>query len=271
MKQLQTPLATGRTAEIFPYEDGQVLKLFFPTIPQSWIDQEMETGRSIQETQLPVPKVYERVKMHDREGLVYEKIAGPTLLNELARKPWTVVGSAQLLANLHAQVHAVTAPPHLQPQKDWARGGMAETNKLPKVLKENMLRLLASLPDGNQLCHGDFHPGNIIITPRGPIIIDWMTASRGVGLADVARASIILEAARTPDGTPLRWLLEWVRKLFLETYLKTYFQLRPVEKSSFSAWRAIMAANFLVDVSLPSEEKKLMAIVQRYVGAMAGG
>ncbi len=271
MNQLQPPIATGRTAEIFLYDDEKVLKLFFPTIPQLWIDQETDTGRSIQETQLPVPKVYERVKMHDREGLVYEKIAGPTLLNELARKPWTVVRSARLLGTLHAQVHAVTAPPHLQPQKDWAKGGLAETNKLPKNLKESLLRLLASLPAGNQLCHGDFHPGNILITPRGPIIIDWMTASKGVGLGDVARASIILEAAQTPEGTPLRWLLEWVRKLFLETYLQTYFQLRQVEKSSFSAWRAVMAANFLVDVSLPSEEKKLMAIVQRYVGAMAGG
>ena len=271
MDQLQPPIATGRTAEIFLYEEEKVLKLFFPTIPQSWIDQEIETGRYLQETQLPIPKVYGRVKLNDRTGIVYEKIEGPSLLNELARKPWTVVRSARLLGNLHAQVHNVTAPSNLETQKDWAKGGLAETNKLPKELKERILWLLASLPDGNQLCHGDFHPGNIIVTPRGPIIIDWMTASRGAGLGDVARTSIILEAAQTSEDTPLRGLLEWVRKLFLETYLKTYFQLRPVEKSSFPAWRAIMAANFLVDVSLPEEEKNLMAIIRRYVGGMAGG
>jgi CheY-like chemotaxis protein len=80
-----------------------------------------------------------------------------------------------------------------------------------------------------------------------------MTASKGVACGDVARASIILEAAKALEGTPMRWLLEWVRKLFQTTYIKIYFRLRPVEKDSFTAWRAIMAANFFVDVSLPEE------------------
>ena len=83
--------------------------------------------------------------------------------------------------------------------------------------------------------------------------------------------AIILEAAKAPEGTPMRWLLEWVRKLFLATYIKTYFQLRPAEKNSFTAWRAIMAANFFVDVSLPAEETTLMAIVEQGIRSLAGG
>jgi aminoglycoside phosphotransferase (APT) family kinase protein len=178
-------------------------------------------------------------------------------------KPWNVTGYARLLARLHARVHDVSAPSTLETQREWARGGIPETDKLPKELQQNVLRLLDSMPAGNQLCHGDFHPGNIIVTPRGPVIIDWMTASKGSASGDVARAAIILEAAQAPEGTPMRWLLEWVRKLFLATYLKTYFQLRPAEKDSFPAWRTIMAANFFVDVSLPEEGASLMEIVKR--------
>jgi uncharacterized protein (TIGR02172 family) len=263
MNDLQKPIAVGRTAEIFPMEDGRVLKLFFPTIPQAWIDKEVDTGRYIQDAGLPVPKVYERMKVNDREGVVYERIDGPSLLNELAMKPWNVTGYARLLARLHARVHDVSAPSTLETQREWARGGIPETDKLPKELQQNVLRLLDSMPAGNQLCHGDFHPGNIIVTPRGPVIIDWMTASKGSASGDVARAAIILEAAQAPEGTPMRWLLEWVRKLFLATYLKTYFQLRPAEKDSFPAWRTIMAANFFVDVSLPEEGASLMEIVKR--------
>lgn len=271
MNDLQQPIAVGRTAEIYPYESERVLKLFFPTVPRTWIDKEVDTGRYIQDTQLPVPKVYERVKLKDREGIVYERIEGPSLLNELARKPWTVVQSARLLAKLHTQVHAVAASPNFEPQREWARGGLPETNKLSRNLKERVLCLLGSMPAGNQLCHGDFHPGNIIVTHRGPIIIDWMTASKGVACGDVARASIILEAAKAPEGTPMRWLLEWVRQLFQATYVNTYFQLRPVEKDSFTAWRAIMAANFFVDVSLPEEEANLMRIIKQGIESMAGG
>ena len=181
MNPLQQPIAVGRTAEIIPFEDGKVLKLFFPTIPQPWIDKEVDTGRFIQDRQLPVPKVFQRLKLNDREGIVYERIEGPSLLSVLARKPWTVQRCARLLARLHARVHDVTAPPDLETQKEWARGGIPETNKLSKDLQERVLLLLDSMPEGNQLCHGDFHPGNIIVTHRGPVIIDWMTASKGVG------------------------------------------------------------------------------------------
>jgi uncharacterized protein (TIGR02172 family) len=271
MNGFHKPIASGRTAEVYPFEQDKVLKLFFPTISQAWIAKEVDTGRYIQDAKLPVPRVYETMKLNDREGIVYERIDGLSLLNELARKPWKVVQHARLLANLHVQVHAVPAPANLETQREWARGGIPETKKLSQELRESVLRLLDSMPDGNQLCHGDFHPGNIIMTHRGPVIIDWMTASKGVACGDVARTSTILEAAKVPEGTPMRWLLEWVRKLFLATYLKTYFQLRPVDKRSFTAWRTIMAANFFVDVSLPEEESPLVAIIQQGIEAGTGG
>jgi Ser/Thr protein kinase RdoA (MazF antagonist) len=270
MNNLQKPIAVGRTAEVFPFEEGKVLKLFFPTIPQSWIDKEVDTGRYIQEAQIPVPKVYERMKWNDREGVVYERIDGPSLLNELASKPWKAAPYARLLARLHVQVHDVPAPANLETQREWARGGIPETHKFSQETQQRVLRLLDAMPAGKQLCHGDFHPGNIIVTQRGPVIIDWMTASKGVACGDVARASIILEAAQAPQGTPMRWLLEWVRKAFLATYIKTYFQLRPAEKNAFPAWRTIMAANFFVDVSLPEEESTLMEIIKQGIESLAG-
>ncbi len=269
MNTLQKPIAVGRTAEIFPFEEGKVLKLFFPTIPQSWIDREVDVGRYIQDAHLPVPKVYERIKLDDREGVVYERIDGPSLLHELATKPWNLIQYARLLANLHVHVNDVPAPENLETQREWARWGIPETEKLSRNLKQSVLLLLDSLPDGNQLCHGDFHPGNVIVTKRGPVIIDWMTATKGVACGDVARVSILLEAAKLPAGTPMRWTLERVRKPFLGIYIKTYFQLRPAGKNSLTAWRSIMAANFLTDVSLPEEEPALLKIVEQGVAASA--
>lgn len=263
MNDNQPPIAVGRTAEIYPYADGKVLKLFLPTIPQAWIDKEIEIGRYIQEVQLPVPKVYERVEINNRVGIVYERIEGPSLLKELATKPWNVVRYGRLLAKLHMQIHEVQAPAELETQREWATGGIPTSGKIAADLKARILQLLGALPDGNILCHGDFHPGNIIITSNGPVIIDWMTVSQGVPGGDVARTSTILEAAKAPEGTPLRWLLEWIRKLFLATYLKTYLQLRPDIKKSLAGWQVVMAANFLSDVSAPGEEGNLRAIVER--------
>jgi Ser/Thr protein kinase RdoA (MazF antagonist) len=266
----QSPIAVGRTAEVYPYADGKVLKLFLPTIPQAWIDKEIEIGRYVQEAQLPAPKVYERADINGRVGIVYERIEGPSLLNELATKPWNVFRYGHLLADLHVLVHEVQAPATLETQREWATGGIPASEKISKDLKARILQLLDTLPDGNMLCHGDFHPGNIIITPSGPVIIDWMTVSKGVASGDVARTLTILEAAKAPEGTPLRWLLEWIRKLFLATYLNTYLQLRPDIKESLAGWQAVMAANFLSDVSILGEEGDLRAIVARCLLEIGG-
>lgn len=263
MYELEKPIGIGRTAEVYPYGEGKVLKLFFSTTPQLWIEKEIEIGKYVQESQLPVPKVYERVNINNREGMVYERIEGPSLLNELATKPWNVVRYGRLLAQLHVQIHEIHGPENLETQREWATGGIPESEKISKDMKASVLRLLDTLPDGNQLCHGDFHPGNIIMTKQGPVIIDWMTVSKGVASGDVARTSTLLEAAKAPEGTPMRWLLEWIRKLFLKTYLKTYLDLRPAVKNSLKAWQVIMATNFLADVSVPGEEAGLRAIVER--------
>jgi uncharacterized protein (TIGR02172 family) len=263
MNDNQPPIAVGRTAEIYPYADGKILKLFLPTVPQAWIDKEIEIGRYIQEVQLPVPKVFERAEINNRVGIIYERIEGPSLLNELATKPWNVVRYGRLLAKLHVQIHEVHAPADIETQREWVTGGIPASEKIAKDLKARILQLLGALPDGNILCHGDFHPGNIIITSNGPVIIDWMTVSKGVASGDVARTLTIIEAAKAPEGTPMRWLLEWVRKLFLATYLNTYLQLRPDIKESLAGWQAVMAANFLSDVGVPGEEGNLRAIVER--------
>jgi aminoglycoside phosphotransferase (APT) family kinase protein len=263
MSELKKPFAMGRTAEIYAYGEGKVLKLFFSTTPQSWIEKEIAIGRYIQEAQLPVPKVYKSAEIDNRVGIVYERIEGLSLLNELATKPWNVVRYGRLLAKLHVQIHTVQAPRNIETQREWATGGIPASEKLSKDMKASVLKLLDILPDGNTLCHGDFHPGNIIITPNGPVIIDWMTVSKGVVSGDVARTATILEAAKAPEGTPLRWLLERVRKLFLTTYLKTYQQFCPDIKKSLTSWQSVMAANFLSDVSVPGEEGELREIVTR--------
>jgi hypothetical protein len=66
----------------------------------------------------------------------------------------------------------------------------------------------------------------------------------------------------------MRWLVEMVRKLLLRTYLETYFEQRPAERKLFAAWRAIMTTNYFVDVSLPEEEKNLMAIIEDSLAAL---
>jgi thiamine kinase-like enzyme len=64
----------------------------------------------------------------------------------------------QDVGQLHRQLHAIPAPADLP----------------------------APLGEGTSLVHLDLHPGNVLLTASGPVVIDWPNAGRGSGLADVA-------------------------------------------------------------------------------------
>lgn len=50
---------------------------------------------------------------------------------------------------------------------------------------EHMARLRKN--DGDSLCHGDFHPGNILLSNGHTMVIDFMNVYHGDFLYDVAR------------------------------------------------------------------------------------
>lgn len=58
-KILSQPIAYGRTAEIYAWEEGQILKLFYDWFDQENIAYEYHISRAIQKAGLPVPAVGE--------------------------------------------------------------------------------------------------------------------------------------------------------------------------------------------------------------------
>ena len=63
---------------------------------------------------------------------------------------------------------------------------------LPEHIATGILTLIERLPPGDGLCHGDLHPGNVIMTADGPRIIDWTCAIRAPAVLDLARCHVSL-------------------------------------------------------------------------------
>jgi aminoglycoside phosphotransferase (APT) family kinase protein len=106
------------------------------------------------------------------------------------------------------------------------------------------------------VCHGDFHPDNVILAPRGLVVIDWTNAVRGDSLADVARTSVMLTLS--PLSSPL---MRVFRNTFYAFYLRRYRQLRPFNHADLARWLLPVAAARL-DERIPGEETALLNLIQ---------
>lgn len=137
-----------------------------------------------------VPEVFDAV---DRE-IVMERIHGRSMLEDLAHRPWLVRAHATRLADLHRQLHRISAPSSLGTRFGPERA----------------------------LLHLDLHPDNVIMTADGPYVIDWTNAAAGPGAADVAQTWILMASSSIPGSAWQRTIGRIGRKLFVDSFLRDF-------------------------------------------------
>src|SRR5687768_17016593 len=175
---LGAPIGRGRTAEVFAWGDGRVLKLFYAGAPETSVERETAAAAAVTAAGLPAPRFFGREDVDGRAGLVFERADGPSLLTTLSKQPWRALELAASFAQLHASIHAASA--ELPSQRGYLRRQIERVDGLPDALLRRTLDVLDRLPDGLSACHFDFHPDNVVLTARGPIVLDWVTGVRGV-------------------------------------------------------------------------------------------
>ena len=114
---LGQPIAYGRTAEIYPWQEGQVLKLFHDWFDFEDVKHEARIVRVLHNSGLPVPDVGDIIHVNDRNGLVYQRVDGEPMWNVLSRKPWRLFHYAQRGAELHAEMHTSNIPADIPSQR----------------------------------------------------------------------------------------------------------------------------------------------------------
>ena len=187
-------IGRGATAVVLDMGEGRVLKLFNAGYPRDAALREYHNAQLICEKGLPAPRVYDFAEQDGRVAIIYERLEGESLLDALLAGGDTTALVAAF-ARLHKKFHAETAR-ELRSLKDaWresaVRGGM-----------KRFAPLIDSLAEGDQICHGDFHPANVILTPRGLVAIDFMNVCRGDAVLDIARTVYLID--KTPgDEAPM--------------------------------------------------------------------
>jgi aminoglycoside phosphotransferase (APT) family kinase protein len=184
-------IARGRSADIYEYGDGKVLRRRKQAaIPAH----EPIVMRAVRTAGYPAPEVF----AVDGGDMILERIEGVNLLKDLERRPWRARRFGSLLADLHMRLAAIVPDPSLVADRH-----VPSAYGSPEVF-----------------VHGDLHPMNVILTAQGPVVIDWEGARLGPRDADVA-ATWLLLAEGEPDDVPLllRPLVGLIRSQLLRAFL----------------------------------------------------
>lgn len=257
-------VAEGREAEMFAWGEGSILRLLRDAGAQQrneWQAAAMEAARS---RGVRVPAVLEVTTVMGRPGLVMERIEGVDLLTLVGRRPWTLFRVARISVEVQARLHEVVAPETIPDLRATLRERIESSRPVLGEHAAFALDLLAALPDGDRLCHGDFHPGNILMDGETPVLIDWTNAMRGDPAADVARTRMMLSLGEVPPGTsiPLRVMAGVGRRALVWLYIRGYRRLRPLDMALMARWEIAHAAARLSE-GIEGETPHLLAFLER--------
>ena len=222
-----------------------------PGIPAHWASIEADTITRVHAAGLPVPATDGVIDFDGRPGIVLERIEGVSMWERMKQDPRSVPELIRLLLDLQTEVQR-TRVRGLRAMKDRLRKKIDGAAPLSADDRASAQRLLTMLPAGDSLCHGDFHPANVVLTERGPVILDWFDAASGDSTADFVRSSLLMR----PPIDRSSWLAGATPELL--DHIHSHYITELVRRDSFHAptfgpWEAVTAVARMAE-PVPTED-----------------
>jgi hypothetical protein len=246
-------LAAGNVAEVFEW-GSHVVKLYRSPAAKPAAFREAAIHAAVEAMGIPVPAVWGVQQVGSRWGVVFDRVRQASFAEQMRGDPVAMPRYLEKLAQLHTFIHVHPAP-QLSSLKIRLATNITRTELLDERRKELLLGGLADMPEGDRLCHGDFHPINVLDEISHPVVIDWPDACRGDPAADVCRSYL---------------LLKFHAEDIAEPYLEAYCHIndapesgRPINKvmrQEVLDWLPYVAAARLAE-NVPDDFDRLLKIV----------
>ena len=174
------------------YIDGEyAIKVFDEVYDKTVVFYEALVNSIIEKFGLPTPKVYEVLNIENKLGIKMEYIEGPTLIDYMLENIENIESYIEKMVKLQIEIQSKDVPVLLFSLKDKLRDKIKVNSMLENEVKERLFEILNELPDGSELCHGDLHGYNILVSDEKYWVIDWIDASYGCADGDACRTYII--------------------------------------------------------------------------------
>ena len=226
------------------YKSGKfVVKEFDSDFSKSDILNEALNQARVEETGLKIPQLEEVKKIDGKWAIVLDYIEGKTLAEIIENDRKNLEMYMEKFVDIQIEIHSKRSP-LLNKLKDKMSRKIDETN-LDATTRYELHTRLEGMPKHNKVCHGDFNPSNIIITPAGDYyVLDWSHATQGNASADIANTFLLLKL-QFGDKSDIP-----------EKYISAFCELTNTKRSYVNEWLPLVAAARLTKNK--EEEKELL-------------
>ena len=211
------------------YKSGKfVVKEFDSDFSKSDILNEALNQARVEETGLKIPQLEEVKKIDGKWAIVLDYIEGKTLAEIIENDRKNLEMYMEKFVDIQIEIHSKRSP-LLNKLKDKMSRKIDETN-LDATTRYELHTRLEGMPKHNKVCHGDFNPSNIRITPAGDYyVLDWSHATQGNASADVARTYLLFSLKGDKEAA--------------EMYLNMFCKKTDTAKQYVQQWLPIVAAS----------------------------
>lgn len=235
-------LAVGRTADVYTFGPHDVVKMLRPDTPKHWAELEATSSEAIHRHGLPVPSVRDLTEIDGRACIVFERIHGPSMWQSMLDDPSQIDALTAQLVGVQQMIHSAGLPVGIPDLTTRLHSKVTVCSVIDEDERREAQRIAGELPRGAALIHGDLHPGNVLLGPNGPVVIDWFDATIGHPIADVVRSSLLLRlgfegGAQSDIAGPTRSALRRSHGAFVETWRPSL----ELESDSVRRWVPILA------------------------------
>ena len=224
-------------------EDNKVIKLFVEEHPKSNILNEAVNQARVEEnSNLNVPKLIEIKKIGNRWALISEYIEGKTISELMQEDPENFDAYLNLFVEVQ-QIILGNSVPLLNRIKEKFQRKLETATNIDENAKYELLQRLHGMKNHDELCHGDYHPSNVIVKPNGAVyIIDWAHVTQGNAAADAARTYLLFSMEKEEETA--------------EKYLELFSKKMNIPKTAIQRWIPIVAATQMTK-NIPEEQEFL--------------
>ncbi len=212
-------IGEGNTAEVYELNESKVIKLYREGYSESIAKEEYRKAKLMMKFPFSKAKTVDFLIIENRFAILYEMIYGISL-ERWVYETQNLSGCAKYLADLHKEILLCEIENETIEGYKNVISYFIKQADVSEIEKNKAIEILKHLPEGKNLCHGDYHPGNVMIDKEKSTVIDFLNICKGPQLYDIARTVYLIQYTPVPQGCDNIERMSMMREQVATLYLK---------------------------------------------------